>query len=119
VIMTEAQIRTNTFRNVYDAIRLNSANHAVISNNLGVVNIQHIGVLMAGSGLADIFDNRMHAGEAGIFISGSLSTITSNDFAGPAATDCQDTTSGDGTAGTNNEWTNNTGTSSPAGICNP
>ena len=49
---------------------------------------------------------------------GSDGTISSNSATGSASYDCQDSTSGSGTAGTADTWTDDTGgSSSPAGLC--
>jgi parallel beta-helix repeat protein len=49
---------------------------------------------------------------------GSDGTISSNSATGSGTFDCQDSTTGSGTGGTDDTWTNDIGsTSSPAGLC--
>ncbi|WP_410808842.1 nitrous oxide reductase family maturation protein NosD [Micromonospora sp. 067-2] len=59
------------------------------------------------------------AGGNGIWLQGgSQFTVTGNTALTSVSTDCRDETTGGGTAGTANNWTNNTGvTSFPAGLC--
>jgi parallel beta-helix repeat protein len=64
-------------------------------------------------------DNNVEGNDAGIIMNGSATgnDIQDNDFRGNSS-DCNDVSSGAGTAGTANLWDDNLGdTSNPAGIC--
>ena len=75
----------------------------------------------ASSGL-DIGSNSVHAGGVGITVDAESagSSIHDNTATGNLSVDCQDQSSGAGTAGTANTWAGDIGnTSSPQGICAP
>ena len=91
-------ITDNTISNRTDGVRLSQPG-ATISGNT-ITNSSHVGLWM-------------QAGATG-------GNVTGNSVAATAGVDCQDDSTGDGTSGTANDWTANTGvTSSPAGLCSP
>ena len=62
----------------------------------------------------DVEDN----GGDGIKVQGVDNVISDNEVESSEGTDCRDTTTGGGTAGTANNWTDNEGdTSVPSGLC--
>ncbi len=77
------------------------------------------GLRVAGSPTALIENNKLSENTgAGIITSGSQATFTSNNARGNGGTDCVDTSTGGGTAGTGNTWTGNYGyEATPATIC--
>jgi parallel beta-helix repeat protein len=67
-----------------------------------------------------VTDNTISGRGFGIRLQSPGSTVTGNTVSGSTTLDCEDTSTGDGTAGTANTWTDNVGdTATPAGICAP
>lgn len=68
----------------------------------------------------DVHHNESHNNAAGIVVvNGESNLIHDNDARNNHEVDCYDNTSGGGTSGTANWWTDNLGnTSSPSGLCN-
>jgi parallel beta-helix repeat protein len=74
--------------------------------------------LQSGDAGFEVHDNRVSESRHGIIVSSSGNTIHDNDFRGNLGPDCIDSTTGSGSAGTSNIWTNNLGDdSAPVGIC--
>ena len=75
------------------------------------------GMVLSGTD-AFIYDNVVEDNYLGTLVTGANNNLHDNDFRDNASTDCFDDTSGDGTAGTANTWTNNLGQDdNPDGIC--
>ncbi len=84
--------------------------------------IRVYGIVLSGATDAGVWGNYVRAQYEGIHVNSSatLNDIFQNDFRGPSDPDCLDQSSGGGTSGTANSWTDNLGdTASPAGICTP
>ena len=73
------------------------------------------GTEISGNTVTNSTVNGIHL-EAGV----AAAVVSGNTISGSAAVDCQDDSTGGGTAGTANTWTGNTGTTTqPAGLCSP
>jgi hypothetical protein len=91
------------------------ADGAVIHHN--TVTYSHYSYQIGGDN-DEWHHNLARLGDYGASVGGSGNNIHDNDFRNNATFDCDDETSGGGTAGTANTWTNNLGqTDSPNGIC--
>jgi len=88
-----------------------------IRNN--TVTDSFIGFALAVEGANHVHGNDAHLNFAGILvIDSSANVIHDNDFRGNLEVDCFDETIGTGTAGTDNNWSDNLGNSnSPIGLC--
>jgi hypothetical protein len=127
-------IRRNVIRYTHLGLALVSADQPVVARNT-VLDSDYVGLLI-GVGLfeeidgdvvgGDIRRNVVHGSRRGTDVGNSFGfgasgvNIHDNDFTGNVESDCVDLTYGDGTANTDNIWTNNLGDparSSPKGIC--
>lgn len=129
-----ADIRRNLIRYTHRGLALVSADQPVVARNT-VLDSDYVGLLI-GVGLfeeidgdvvgGDIRRNVVHGSRRGTDVGNSFGVgasgvnVHDNDFSGNVESDCIDRTFGDGTANTDNTWTNNLGDparSSPEGIC--
>nr|WP_239029383.1 right-handed parallel beta-helix repeat-containing protein [Pseudonocardia acidicola] len=98
----------NQIVNRQDGIRLTRQTSGRISGN-EVAGSSNVGILL---------DRDADAAGMPIPVDNTGVTVSGNQLAGNRVADCQDTSSGTGTAGTANTWTGNIGfRSSPAGLC--
>ena len=75
------------------------------------------GMILSGTD-AFIYDNVVQHNNLGTLVNGANNNLHDNDFRDNDSYDCWDQTSGGGTAGTANTWTNNLGQDdNPDGIC--
>jgi hypothetical protein len=75
------------------------------------------GMMLQGTD-AFIYDNVIENNYFGTLVQGANNVVHDNDFRDNTIWDCYDNTSGDGTAGTANTWTNNLGQDDfPDGLC--
>jgi parallel beta-helix repeat protein len=117
---TPAVIKGNTMRYVASGITILDTDGVTVRDNIGRVGVYGNGIQVYYSALNNVFGNTMAAGSRGIFVESTSenNNVYDNDFRGPSDPDCEDQSSGGGTAGTANYWWNNLGTtSSPTGIC--
>ena len=126
----DSRVRGNTVSGAYEGIVLGPAVIVVgtvaptaatagpeIRNN--TVTDSFIGFALAVEGANHVHGNDAHLNFAGILvIDSSANVIHDNDFRGNLEVDCFDETIGTGTAGTDNNWSDNLGNSnSPIGLC--
>ena len=118
---TPAIVRDNELRYVDEAVRLLSVTGgARVRSNTAVESVG-FGVRLYYSDDNLIADNTLAAGSRSLWAESDSTgnTFSGNDADGPADPDCEDQSSGTGTALTGNIWTGNSGTSAPVGICVP
>jgi parallel beta-helix repeat protein len=101
---------------VLPPVQPNASTGVEIFNNIITGNETGIEVL---SDANDIHDNEAHQNSGGIVVyDGADNEIHDNDARNNIEIDCYDATTGGGTSGTANWWTDNQGnTSSPSGLC--
>ncbi len=111
-----ASVRGNRLRNMANAITFEFASGARMVNNVATVGIG-IGGRIVATNEAEVFGNRFNGLSTSFAVSsGAGNDIHDNDFRGNS--DCVDLTTGSGTAGTANFWTDNLGPDdTPDGIC--
>jgi copper-binding protein NosD len=117
---TPALVVDNTISNVaWIMVLLNVQGGEILSNTARRGLQSGIGVNDSHGSL--ISGNRVSAPNNSIAIDPESTghNIHDNNFKGPAPFDCFDFSTGGGTAGTANTWSNNLGTSLPEGICEP
>lgn len=113
----KAVIRNNTVTNVAQGIVvLNTDGTAVTTNT---VSASYIAIELFYSDSGTVSGNQATAPTQSMTVNYDShdNTISDNNFGGPAVFDCSDSSTGDGTSGTDNTWTNNVGYSTPEGLC--
>lgn len=105
----------------FDGITLDTVTQTLLQNNDSSNNDEGIGVY--GSTGAKVDNNDTDDNDTdGLFADSGTSgnAFTNNEASGNGNLDCEDTSTGTGTAGTANTWLRDTGdTDSPNGICQP
>lgn len=109
-------VRGNRIRNADEAVHLygNASDGEVVSNI--AANAQTWGLILSGAQRNTVDKNDV----PGAFVSSdsTANVMTNNDFTGHGGFDCWDSSTGDGTGGTANTWTNNLGLGAePPQIC--
>jgi parallel beta-helix repeat protein len=113
-----SDIRKNDIRYTETGIGVLGSRATVVSNSLiGIATRRGIH-LLDGTG-SEVVSNRIRSYDIGIEVEATGNTLRKNDASGNVGQGCVDTSSGDGTAGTGNTWTDNIGTpdSDPSEIC--
>jgi parallel beta-helix repeat protein len=118
----QARIRDNDIaRSVFDGITLFNATGTRVEDNES--NDNAVGIGLYNTTGAKVSDNEAEDNsDVGLFADTDTSgnTFSDNKAEDNATFDCQDKSTGSGTAGTANTWSKNVGeTSSPAGLCKP
>ena len=119
VLGGQFDVHHNTGHNVRTFIYALEGTSGLIQRNRAVENIQ-FGLFLTQSTSVEVAHNKMAGATFGVDLdAGSTgNNLHDNDWTGPGANDCEDLSSGGGTANTANTWTNNFGgESTPAGIC--
>ena len=113
--LTPATIKGNRIHHADTAIYLVNVTGASVLDNKARVGLT-LGLVISGTHTTDFGGNTIYGSDSSAFFSSTTSgnTIHDNDFNGSSDPDCTDES-----AGPANTWTNNAGTSSPAGICTP
>ncbi|MFE5622983.1 right-handed parallel beta-helix repeat-containing protein [Streptomyces virginiae] len=123
------QVLRNTIQGSYDGIRAqtfsNAGSDQVLIGNNTVRNVTHDGISAGPNALtgSTVSDNSVTgSGHDGVLIEdeggNSGNVVTRNVLQGSVQYDCEDLTTGTGTAGTANTWTDNqAATSNPAALC--
>jgi parallel beta-helix repeat protein len=123
-ITTDAQARiveNDVARSVFDGIALDGATGTKVEDNESSDNA--VGIGLYGTTAAKVDGNETgDNSDVGLYAGGDTSNnvFSDNEADDNTTFDCQDESTGDGTAGTANTWVKNVGdTSSPAGLCKP
>lgn len=117
-----ARVRTNRISNVNSGIDVHFLTGAEITGNR-ILNSDATGMNLLSLGGDSLVQGNVvrGSGQQGVLVSGTLNLgaqFLNNDFRFNTGLDCDDDTTGSGTAGTANTWTNDLGlTDDPDGIC--
>ena len=123
---TTAQIARNTVDSVFYGMSVTLTGGAIRNNVVRhgrrLLTFRSVGIKLSGGQDVEVNGNTVRGFHYGTHADGGAANhdIHDNDFRGNRVTDCFDETSGAGTAGTANVWTNDLGiTDSPNGLCSP
>ena len=114
-------VRGNSGKNVGTFIYLEDGESGRVNYNRAVSNVM-AGLDVNQTGGLEVAHNVISGSNAGVDVNNFSfdNNFHDNDWTGASTTDCEDDSSGSGTADTGNTWTNNYGDSSiPVGICTP
>ena len=124
--MKEAVITGNEVRTVFFGLAITSQDGTIRNNDIRrgrrLLDFDSVGISLSGGERDEVDHNTVRGFHFGAFVDGGGTDhdIHDNDFRHNKITDCHDETSGAGTAGTANTWTDDRGlTDSPNGICAP